>query len=54
MHQKIKIRGTTGYDDSYLEFLFRYFKEFTPHTIILDVDAVGAVRAHSGEGPDYR
>ena len=51
MDQKIKFAGTTGYGDSYLEFLFRHFKVFRQHEILHD--AAGAVRAHSARGPGY-
>ena len=49
--QTFKFGGTTGYGDSYLEFLFRHFKVFRLHAILHD--AAGAVRAHSGKGPGY-
>ena len=51
MDQKLEIGGTIGYGDSYLEFLFRLFKVFRLHAILLE--AAGAVRAHSGKGPGY-
>ena len=49
MDQKFKFGGTLRYVDSYLEFLFCLFKVFRLHAILHY--AVGAVRAHSGEGP---
>ena len=51
MDQKSKFGGTIGYEDSYLQFLFRHFKVFRVHAILHD--AAGAVRAHSGKGPGY-
>ena len=51
MDRKFKFGGAIGYDDSYLEFLFRHFKVIRPHAI-LD-DSAGAVRAHSGNGLGY-
>ena len=51
MDQKFKFGGTTGYGDSYLEFLFRHFKVFGLNAILHD--ATGAVRTHSGKGPGY-
>ena len=51
MDQKYKAGGTIGYGISYLELLFRHFKTFRLHAILLD--AAGAVRAHSGKGPGY-
>ena len=51
MGQEINFRGTIGYGDSYLEFLFRHLKVGRLHAILLD--ASGAVRAHSGKGPGY-
>ena len=50
MDQNFKFGGTIGYGDSYLEFLF-HFKVFRLHATLHD--AAGAVRAHSGKGPDY-
>ena len=49
--QKYEFTGTIGYGDSYLEFLFRLFKNFKLHPIV-DKTA-RAVTAHSGEGPTY-
>ena len=49
MDQKLKIDGTIGYGDPYLEFLIRHFKVFRLHATLHD--AAGAVRAHSGKGP---
>ena len=51
MDQKIKFGGTIGYEDSYLEFIFRHFKVFRLHAILHD--AAEAVRAHSGKGAGY-
>ena len=51
MDQKIKIDGTIGYGDSYMEFLFRQFKMFRLHA--KPHDAAGAVRAHSGTRLGY-
>ena len=51
MDQKFKFGGNIGYGDSYLVFLFHYFKVFRLHTMLHD--AAGAVRAHSGKGPGY-
>ena len=51
MDQTFKFGGTIGYENSYLELLFRLFKIFTLHAILYD--SGGAVRAHSGEGPGY-
>ena len=50
MDQKIIFGGNIGYWDWYLEFLFRQFKVFRLHAILLD--AAGAVRAHGGKVPD--
>ena len=47
--QKNIFRGTIGYGDSYLKFLFPQFKVFTLHALLYD--AAGSVRAHSGKGP---
>ena len=52
MDQKVKLGGSFGYGDSYLEFLFRHFKVFRFHTILHD--AAGAVPAHNAKGPGYR
>ena len=49
--KKFKLGGTTGYGDSYLEFLFRQFKVFRLTAILLG--AVGAVRGYSGKGAGY-
>ena len=51
MDQKFEFGGSIGNGDSYLEFLFRRFKEFRRHAILYDV--AGAVRAQSGKGPGY-
>ena len=48
MDQKIKLGGTIGYGDSYLEFFFRHFKVFRLHAELHD--AARSVRAHSGKG----
>ena len=49
--QKIIFGGTIGYGNPYMEFLFRHFKKFRLHAILLD--AAGAVRAHSGKQLGY-
>ena len=46
MDQKFKFSGTIGYENSYLEFLFCYFKILRLHAILHY--AAGEVRAHSG------
>ena len=51
MDQKFNFGGAIGYENSYLEFLFRHFKIFRLHAILHD--AAGAVRAHSGKGLGY-
>ena len=51
MDQKLKIGGTIGYGDSYLEYLFRHFKVCRLHAILHD--AAGTVRAYSCKGPGY-
>ena len=51
MEQKVKLGGTIGYGDSYLEFLFRHCKVFRLHAILHD--AAGAIPAHSNKGPGY-
>ena len=51
MDQKFKFGGTIGYEDSFLECLFRHFKEFRLHAILND--PYGAVRSDSGKGPGY-
>ena len=51
MDQKYKFGGTIGYENSYLELLFRHFKILRLHAILYD--AAGAVRAHSGKGLGY-
>ena len=45
MDQEFKFDGTFGYEDSYLEFLFRPFKVFRLHEILHD--AFGAVGTQS-------
>ena len=47
MDQKIKIGGTIGYRNSYLEFFFRHFKVFRLHAILHD--PAGALGSHSGK-----
>ena len=49
--QKLKLGGTLGYGDSYLEFSFHHFERFRLHE--LPRDAAGAVQAHSGNGPGF-
>ena len=51
MNQILKLGGTIGYGDSYLDTwsFFCHFKAFRLHAILHD--AAGAVRAHSGKGP---
>ena len=51
MDQKFKLGGLIGYGKSYLDSVFRYSKVFRLHAILHD--AAGAVRSHSGKGPDY-
>ena len=51
MEQKIKLGGTIGYVNSYLEFLFRHFKIFRLHAVLHDT--ARTVRAHSGKGRGY-
>ena len=51
MDQKVVFGGTIGFGDSFPEYLFHDFKLFRLHAILHD--AVGAVRAHSGEVPGY-
>ena len=51
MDQKNKFGGTIGYWDTYLEFVFRHFKDFRLHAILHD--AAGAVLAHSGKEHGY-
>ena len=50
MDQKFKFGGLIGYGNSYLDCVFRYSKVLRLHAILHD--AAGAVRAHSGKGPD--
>ena len=49
MDQKFKFGGLIGYENSYLDSLFRYSKVFRLHAILHD--AAGAVRSHTGKGP---
>ena len=51
MDQKFEFGGLIGYANSFLDSVFRYSKVFRLHTILHD--AAGAVRSHSGKGPDY-
>ena len=51
MDQKFKIGGLIGDGKSSLDSVFCYSKVFRLHAILHD--AAGAVRAHSGRGPDY-
>ena len=51
LDQQIKVSGTIGYGDSYLEFAFRHFKKLRLHAILLH--AAGAVVAHYGKSPGY-
>ena len=49
MDQKFKFGGLIGYENSYLDSVFRYSKVFRLHAILHD--AAGAVRSHTGKGP---
>ena len=49
MDQNFKFGGLFGYENSYLDYVFRYSKVFRLHAILHD--AAGAVRSHSGKGP---
>ena len=51
MDKNLKMGGTIGYCDSYLEFAFRRFNVFRLHAKLND--AAEAVRAHSDNGPGY-
>ena len=51
MDHKFPYGGLIGYDNSYLDVLFRHSKVFRLHAILHD--AAGAVRSHSGKGPGY-
>ena len=51
MDQKFEFGGLIGYENSCLDFVFRYSKVFRLHAILHDADR--AVRAHSGKGPGY-
>ena len=51
MDQKFKFGGLLGYENSYLDSVFRYSKVFRLQAILHD--AAGAVRSHSGKGPGY-
>ena len=50
LDQNFEFAGTIGYGNSYLEFLFRHFNVFRPHTLLHD--AAGALRVHSGKRLD--
>ena len=51
MDKKLKFDGTIGFDDSYLEFLFRQFRSLRLHALLLF--AAAAVGAHSGKDLGY-
>ena len=51
MDQKLKFGGTIDYGNSYLEILFRHFKNFGLHVILYD--AARAVKTRTGKGPGY-
>ena len=51
MDQKFKFLGLIGYENSYLDSVFRYSEVFRLHAI--PHDAAGAVRSHSSKGPGY-
>ena len=51
MDQKFKFGGTIGYEDPYLDSVFRYSKVFRLHAILHD--AAGKVRLQTGKGPGY-
>ena len=51
MNQKFKFGGLIGYENSYLDSVFRYSKVFRLHAILHD--AARAVRSHTGKGPGY-
>ena len=52
MYQKFKFGGPIGYENSYLDYVFRYTKVFRLHA--KQDDAAGAVRSHTGKCPGYR
>ena len=46
--------GLIGYENSYLDSIFRYSKEFRLRAILQILhDAAGAVRLQTGKGPGY-
>ena len=49
IEQKVKFGGTIVYEDLYSKFLFRYFKVFRLHAILL----AAAVQAHNGKDQGY-
>ena len=51
MDQKFKFGGLIGYGNSYLDTVLRYSKVFGLRAILHD--AAGALRSHTGKGPDY-
>ena len=51
MDQNFKLGGLSGYGNSYLDSVFRYWKRYRLHAILRD--AAGAVRTHSSKGPGY-
>ena len=51
MDKTFKFSGLVGYENSYLDSVFRYSKVFRVHAI--SHDAAGAVQAHSSKGPGY-
>ena len=51
VEQKTIFGGTSGYRDSYLEYMSCHSKVFRLHAILHD--AAGAVRSHSGKGAGY-
>ena len=51
MDKKFKLGGTTGFENSYLDSVFRYSKVFRLHATLHD--AAGAVRLQTAKGPGY-
>ena len=51
MDQKFKFGGLIGYENIYLDSIFRYCKVFRLHAELHD--AAGAVRSYTGKGPGY-
>ena len=51
MEQKFKFGGLIGYENSYMDSVFRYSKVFRRHAILHD--AAGAVRSYKDKGPGY-